>query len=110
MGRALLKFFASLVNRLPKPLSWLKDVLGGGEQRVHAVVLLLITGTLCLSTLTIVAAILVSVCLRFRQPTLPVPNLSAELAACLAAIGSLAAYIYNRGKTNEEIVLKGGKP
>ena len=92
---------AWLKDSFPRPIRWLQNLIGGGEQRVHAVVTLLICATLCLSTLALVAAILVAVVQRSRYPMLPMPNLSLELGACLSAIGLFGSYIYKQGKAAE---------
>ena len=99
---SLVNLIRALVERIPRPLRWLRDLLGDGDQRIHALVILLITLTLCAGTLMVSTAILLGVIYKFKQPDMQVPNLIAELGLFVGGIGTLGGYIYNRGKTAEE--------
>ena len=99
-------FMAWLKSTVPRPIKWLQNLIGDGDQRMHAFVTLLICLTLCMSTLALVAAILVGVIQRVRYPVLAVPNLSIELGACLSAIGLFGSYIYKQGKMAENAGVK----
>ena len=93
---------AWLKDFFPRPFKWVQNLLGGGEQRVHAFVIILIAVTLCVGTLSLTTAILVATYYQVKDPAVKVPNLIAELGLFVTAITSLGGYIYNRGKTSEE--------
>lgn len=102
MWNAIVEFVTRQLRRFPRPLQWLRDLLGGGDQRVHAVVILMIAATLCLCTLALVSVLVIAVCQRWTDPKLPLPNLIAELGLFVTGITTLGGYIYNRGKTSED--------
>lgn len=83
-------FLEWLLKRIPRPLSWIKQVLGMGNQRVHALVLMMSCATLCISVLILTFGPFFS------------KSVYGEYVAAVTALGALGGWAYAQGKSKEK--------
>lgn len=78
--------FELLKTYIPRPIQWVKELVGSGDPRVHAVVVLITAVTLCRCAIILTRAVYLG-----KQAYL-------ELGVVVTGLTTIVTIIYNIGK------------